>query len=168
MKKITVAALVAIMLVGALSSAFAQGAGPKNGGQGVGQGQKQGQQGQRGRMGRKMQEEIYAKLGLNEKQKAQIKSINEKYMKQFEAIRGPQGAGQRTPPSEENRKKMMDLFQKRNAELMAVLTPAQKTKYEALMKEMRDKMQKGGGRPGGAPPPGGGKPPKGGSTGGSF
>lgn len=166
MKKVTVAALVAIMLIGAVSSAFAQAAGPKGGAPGAGQ--KPGQ-GQRGGFGKRMQEEVFAKLNLTPKQSAQIKAINEKYKVQYEALRPAVAPGkQRTPMSDADRKKFMAIREKQNAEFLAVLTPAQKTKFEALMKEMRAKMQNGGGRPGGGtPPPGGGKG-KGGSTGGGI
>lgn len=170
MKKITVAALAAMMLVGAVSSAFAQAAGPKGGAPGVGSGQK-GQQGQRGGFGRRMQEEIFAKLNLTPKQTAQIKAINEKYKNQYEALRPAGTPGQqRTPMTDADRKKFMAIRAKQNAEIMAVLTPAQKTKFEALMKEMRAKFQGGGGRPGGGTPPPGGKggKGKGGSTGGGI
>lgn len=158
--------LIATAIAGAMvTSVFAQGtgAGPKGGQGGVNSG-KPGQQGRPGGMrmgGRRFQDEVFAKLNLNADQKAKIKALQDKFRKEMEAMRSKGTAG--GPPSQADRDKMMAKFKAHNDALMKILTPAQKTKFEQLMKEMREKARSQRGGPG-APPPGkkpggGGKPP---------
>jgi len=136
-----------------MSMALAQTPGP--GGQ-PGQGGKAGKgQARPGQM-RKMQEEIFAKLGLSADQKSKIEALNKKMAADFQAM---MKAGNR----EENRTKMRDMMKKHRDSVMAVLNTQQKAKYQQLLKEMAAKRGQPGGK-GGKPGKGGGA--AGGATGG--
>jgi len=83
------------------------------------------------------------KLGLDATQQAQIKAIFEKYAPQIKAIRS-KGKDNLT---DADKTALRDLRKQENAEVKAVLTPAQL----ATLKELRSKHQKGG--KGGTTPP---------------
>lgn len=158
---IAVTAALATMAV----PAFAQGAGP--GGQKPGGGIQGGQRrpggpGGPGGMGRermqKMRAELLAKLNLSADQKTKIAALDKKREAEMQKLRQ---SGDR----EGMREKMRPIMEKYEKDFNAILTPAQRTKYQELRKEMMEKMRKErggqGGRPGGQP---GGKGGKGGGT----
>jgi Spy/CpxP family protein refolding chaperone len=144
--------VVAIVSAAMAGSVLAQGAGPKGGAPSQGT-QKPGQ-GARGQMG-KMQQEIMAKLNLTNDQKAKIKDLGEKRMAEMKKLRE---SGKQV-----DRAQMKAMRDKNEADLKAILTAEQYKKYEALMKEMREKMMKErGNRPPNGTAPGGkgSKPPR--------
>ena len=172
MKKIINLILVGAAMSALVTSAFAQTAGPRNGG-GAPQGGQRGPGGPGGQRGemmqrmRKMQEEVMAKLNLTPQQKTKIKSLNDKFQDDMKKLRDGVKQGER--PTDAQREKMRDLSTKHREAIQAVLTPKQKEQYEKLMKEAMEKMRKergqggaGGQRPGGGRPGqgGGNKPPK--------
>ena len=88
-------------------------------------------------------EALTEKLGLDATQQAQIKAIFEKYAPQIKAITS-KGKDNLT---DADKTALHDLRKQENAEVKAVLTPAQ----QATLKELRSKHHKGG--KGGTPPP---------------
>lgn len=93
-------------------------------------------------------DEVVKELGLSEKQVADIEAARESGR--------PQGGGQQpggTPPTPEERQKMMEAITKAreesNKKVLAVLTPAQKAKWEKMLgKKFEMPMpQMGGGAP---------------------
>jgi hypothetical protein len=103
-------------------------------------------------------DEVVKELGLSAKQVTDIEAALE--------VQRPQGGGPGgAQPSDEDRQKMMEEFQKAreaaNAKALAVLTPAQKSKWEKMLgKKFEMPMMGGfGGRAGG----GGGAAPRGGA-----
>jgi Spy/CpxP family protein refolding chaperone len=122
---------------------------------------------------RKMEDDMFAQLHLNATQKHKIEVFrNErdaKVKKAMESASKP-GAGAPPPPTQGGGRggggrggfgAMRPIMKEYRDKVEGILTPDQKTKYEALRKEMRARM--GGGRggpggPGGGPPPGGGRP----------
>lgn len=102
---------------------------------------------QKGPQGRgRFREELYKKLKLTDAQKKKVEAINQKYRKQFEAMRGQK-------PDPKGFEKMKGLMDKRNKEIMAVLDKNQKKIYEAEMKKWQ--QMRGPGGPGGHGGPGG-------------
>lgn len=100
-------------------------------------------------------DEVVKELGLSAKQVADIEAALD--------VPRPQQQQGGAQPSDEERQKMMAEFQKAreaaNAKALAVLTPAQKAKWEKMLgKKFEMPMMGGfgGGRPGGARPGGGG------------
>jgi Spy/CpxP family protein refolding chaperone len=88
------------------------------------------------------------KLNLTSDQVAQVKAIDDDARKQFMALRDDTsiaGADKRT--------KMMDIHKASQDKIRALLTDDQKTKYDALQAEMRDRMQNHRGGPGAPPSP---------------
>ena len=88
------------------------------------------------------------KLNLTSDQVTQVKAIDDDARKQFMALREDTsiaGADKRT--------KMMDIHKASQDKIRALLTDDQKTKYDALQAEMRDRMQNHRGGPGAPPPP---------------
>ncbi len=124
MKAIRIATLAIALCAGTTSIASAQGQ-PEPQGQGRG-----------GGMGGMLLKDIT----LTDAQKAQIKTIREKYMpQQMELRKATQATG--GPPDEATRTKMMDLQEKQAAEIRAVLTADQQKVFDANLKEMRDRME---------------------------
>ena len=77
---------------------------------------------------------------LTDAQKAQIKTIREKYLpQQMELRKATQATG--NPPDEATRAKMMDLQEKQAAEIRAVLTADQQKVFDQNLKAMRDRME---------------------------
>lgn len=104
-------------------------------------------------------DEVVKELGLSAKQVTDIEAALQ--------VQRPQGGGPGgAQPSDEDRQKMMEEFQKAreaaNAKALAVLTPAQKSKWEKMLgKKFEMPMMGGfGGRPGG-----GGAAPRGAGAG---
>jgi len=151
MKKILTILVSTMALAALATSAFAQGAGPKGGfgGRG-GQGGPGGMPG--GRMA-KMQGEILAKLNLSADQKKKIDALNAKRQEEMKKMFGG------GPPAEGDRDKMREKMRESQKayrkELDKILKPDQAKKYDALLKEARDKMRAQMGGPGG---PGAGGP----------
>ena len=85
------------------------------------------------------------KLNLTPDQVTQVKAIEDDTRKQFMALRedtSVAGADKRT--------KMMDIHKASQDKIRALLTEDQKTKYDALQAEMRERMEN---RRGGSGPP---------------
>ncbi len=126
MKVIRIAALAFALCAGLTSIAAAQGQ-PEPQGQGDRRG---------GGMGGMLLKDIT----LTDAQKAQIKTIREKYLpQQMELRKAAQGTG--GPPDEATRSKMMDLQEKQAAEIRAILTGDQQKVFDGNLKEMRDRME---------------------------
>lgn len=88
-----------------------------------------------GGMGRggRMMEMLIKDITLTDAQKVQVDSIQAKYQKLLPAFTPG------SPPSPEDREKMMDLRQKQHAELRAVLTDEQKAVFDRNLEEMRSR-----------------------------
>jgi Spy/CpxP family protein refolding chaperone len=126
MKGIRIATLAFAFCVGLTSVAAAQGQPEPQG---------QGEMRRGGGMGGMLLKDIT----LTDAQKAQIKTIREKYMPQQMELRK---AGQATGTVDEaTRTKMMDLQEKQAAEIRAVLTADQQKVFDGNLKEMRDRME---------------------------
>lgn len=178
MKKLTSILISSVIMLAIAVPAFAQQPGPggKQGAGGKAGAPASGQRRQGGgmRMGglHKMEESIFAKLGLSADQKAKLKALSDKEEKDNKAImdkfRAMRESGKQ--PSDAERQKMRTQMESRRtaheAALKKILTAAQYKKYQDLVKaemeKMRKEFEKNGGRPGGpgAPggPRGGGKP----------
>src|SRR5580765_2013034 len=113
----------------------------------------QGQMGPRGggRMEARQVEMLTKRLNLTADQQTQVKAIDDDTMKQMATVRNDTSLSQ-----DDKRAKMMDIRKGSQDKIRAVLTDEQKTQYEALLAEMRDRMrergQGGGGTPPAAPP----------------
>lgn len=106
----------------------------------------QGQMGPRGgRMEGRQLEMLTKRLNLTTDQQTQVKAIDEDTGKQMMAVRNDTSLSQ-----DDRRSKMMAIRKASQDKIRAVLTDEQKTKYDALLAEQRERM-KGGGQ--GAPPP---------------
>lgn len=163
MKKI-LTIMISTALVAGVTSALAQGAGPKPGQGGkAGQAAKPGQPGQGGGMrrmggggtGMLLRDENAKKLGLTEAQKTKIKAIGEETQKALKPI-----MPDRAKLQGKSREEMMAEFQKVQAKMKpitdaamkkinAVLTPAQQKQFAEMQKEMQKRRASFGG-PGGA------------------
>jgi Spy/CpxP family protein refolding chaperone len=127
MKVIRIATLAAALCVGMTSVAAAQGAPP--------QGQGMGEMRRGGGMGGMLLKDIT----LTDAQKAQIKTIREKYLpQQMELRKAAQATG--APPDEATRAKMMDLQTKQAADIRAILTANQQTTFDKNLAEMKSHM----------------------------
>lgn len=126
MKAIRIATLAAALCVGMTTIAAAQGTEP------------QGQGGARrgGGMGGGT---LLKDITLTEAQKAQVKTIREKYLpQQMELRKAAQAVG--GPPDEATRAKMTDLQTKQAAEIRAILTADQQTVFDKNLAEMKERM----------------------------
>jgi Spy/CpxP family protein refolding chaperone len=124
MKAIRIATLAAALCVGMTSVAAAQGTEPQGQGQGRGE-----------RMGGMLLKDI----NLTDAQKAQVKTIRDKYVPQLQELRK---ASQATggPPDEATRTKMMDIQAKQTAEIRAILTADQQVAFDKNLAEMKARM----------------------------
>jgi Spy/CpxP family protein refolding chaperone len=124
MKAIRIATLAAALCVGMTSVAAAQGTEPQGQGQGRGE-----------RMGGMLLKDI----NLTDAQKAQVKTIRDKYVPQLQELRK---ASQATggPPDEATRTKMMDIQTKQSNEIRAILTADQQTTFDKNLAEMKARM----------------------------
>ena len=116
MKKLLVAvagAVLALSLVG--SDVQAQGGGGGGGG---------------GRGGARMMEMMMQGITLTEAQKAKFDSITAKYQKEMPQMTPG------TPPSPEDRQKRMELMQKQQADIKALLNDEQKATFEKNLANM--------------------------------
>jgi protein CpxP len=90
------------------------------------------------------------KLNLTPDQVTQVKAIDDDSRTQMMALRQDT-----TTPQADRRAKMMDIHKASQAKIRAVLTDDQKTKYDALqaqMKERRESREGGQGAPSSPPP----------------
>ena len=88
------------------------------------------------------------KLNLTPDQVTQVKAIDDDARKQFMALRedtSVAGADKRT--------KMMDIHKASQDKIRALLTDDQKTKFDALQVQMRERREDHGGGDGPPPPP---------------
>jgi Spy/CpxP family protein refolding chaperone len=121
MKAITIAALAIALCAGTTSVARAQG-----------QAEPQGQ-------GRGMGGMLLKDVTLTDAQKAQIKTIREKYIpQQMELRKAVQATG--GPPDDATRTKMMDLNTKQSAEIRAILTADQQVTFDKNAADMKARM----------------------------
>jgi Spy/CpxP family protein refolding chaperone len=126
MKAIRIATLAAALCVGMTSVAAAQGAPPQG-------------QGQDERRGGGMGGMLLKDLNLTDAQKAQVKTIREKYLpQQLELRKAVQATG--GPPDEATRSKMMDLQNQQAAEIRAILNPDQQKTFDHNLHEMKERM----------------------------
>src|SRR2546423_10420578 len=126
MKAIRIATLVAALCVGMTTVAAAQSTEPQ-------QGQGQGRRG--GGMGGWLLKDIT----LTDAQKAQVKTIRDKYVpQQMELRKQAQAVG--GAPDEATRTKMMDLQTKQAAEIRAVLTADQQAQFDKNLAEVKERM----------------------------
>jgi Spy/CpxP family protein refolding chaperone len=124
MKAIRIATLAAALCVGFTSIAAAQGTEPQ------GQGERRG-----GGMGGMLLKD----LNMTDAQKAQVKTIREKYLpQQLELRKAVQATG--GPPDEATRAKMMDLQNQQAAEIRAILNPDQQKTFDHNLHEMKERM----------------------------
>lgn len=119
MKKWILAAAVAAITTVAVPSAQAQGGPPPGGGM-------------RGGPGR-MMEMMMRGITLTDAQKTQVDSIQAKYQKDMPAFTPG------SPPSPEDRQKRMEVMQKQNADIRAILTDEQKAIWDKNQEEMRSR-----------------------------
>ncbi|HZE09659.1 MAG TPA: Spy/CpxP family protein refolding chaperone [Gemmatimonadaceae bacterium] len=125
MKAIRIATLAVALCVGATTVAAAQEQAPP--------GQGGGRQGGMGGM-------LLKDINLSDAQKAQIKTIRDKYVpQQMELRKAAQAVG--GPPDEATRTKMMDLQTKQAAEIRAVLTADQQTTFDKNLADMKARME---------------------------
>jgi Spy/CpxP family protein refolding chaperone len=126
MKAIRIATLAAALCVGMTSVAAAQGAPPQG-------------QGQDERRGGGMGGMLLKDLNLTDAQKAQVKTIREKYLpQQLELRKAVQATG--GPPDEAMRTKMTDLQNQQAAEIRAILNPDQQKTFDHNLHEMKERM----------------------------
>jgi Spy/CpxP family protein refolding chaperone len=123
MKAIRIATLAAALCVGMTSVAAAQGTEPAQG------------QGRGGGMGGMLLKDI----NLTDAQKAQVKTIRDKYVPQLQELRK---ASQATggPPDEATRAKMTDIQTKQTNEIRAILTADQQVAFDKNLAEMKARM----------------------------
>jgi periplasmic protein CpxP/Spy len=88
------------------------------------------------------------KLNLTPDQVTQVKAIDEDTMKQAKAVQEDTSLA-----GPDKRAKMMDIHKTAQGKIRALLTDDQKTKYDALQAEMRERMQNRSGAGGPPPPP---------------
>jgi periplasmic protein CpxP/Spy len=109
----------------------------------------QGQMGPRGRnMEGRQLEMLTKKLNLSADQQTQVKAIDEDTGKQMMAVRNDTSLSQ-----DDKHAKMMDIRKSSQDKIRGILTDDQKTKYDAMQAEMKERMkerQQGGAAP--APP----------------
>ena len=125
MKVIRIATLAAALCVGMTTIAAAQGTEPQGQG-GMGRGERMGGM-------------LLKGITLTDAQKAQAKTIREKYLpQQMELRKAAQAVG--GPPDEATRTKMRDLQAKQTAELRAILTADQQAVFDKNLAEMKERM----------------------------
>jgi Spy/CpxP family protein refolding chaperone len=95
----------------------------------------------------RMDQALLRGVTLSPDQQQRVDSIRTRYRAQMDQMRQQQ-SGDRDAA----RTQMRATMEKQQAEIRAVLTPDQQTQFDQNVAEMRNRMQQGGGRPGGAPP----------------
>ena len=89
-----------------------------------------------GRMGGRQVEMLTKQLNLTPDQAAQVKAIDEDTMKQTKAVRNDTSLAQA-----DKRSKMMDIRKASQDKIRAVLNDDQKTKYDAMQTQMRERRR---------------------------
>jgi Spy/CpxP family protein refolding chaperone len=126
MKVIRIATLAAALCVGMTTIAAAQSTEPAQG---------QGEARRGGGMGGMLLKDIT----LTDAQKAQVKTIRDKYVpQQMELRKSAQATGSM---DEATRTKMMDLQTKQSAEIREVLTADQRTQFDKNLADMKARME---------------------------
>lgn len=124
MKVFRIATLAAALCVGMTTLAAAQGTE---------------QQGQSEARGRGMGGMLLKDITLTDAQKAQIKTIRDKYVpQQMELRKSAQATGSM---DDATRAKMTDLQNKQAAEIRAILTADQQTQFDKNLAEMKARME---------------------------
>jgi Spy/CpxP family protein refolding chaperone len=122
MKAIRIATLAAALCVGMTSVAAAQGTEPPREGRGGGMGGM-----------------LLKDINLTDAQKAQVKTIRDKYVPQLQELRkSAQATG--GPPDEATRTKMTDIQNKQSNEIRAILTADQQATFDKNLAEMKARM----------------------------
>ena len=85
------------------------------------------------------------RLGLNDAQTAQVKTILTDSQTKMQALRSNTSLSQ-----DDRRSQMMTIRKDESDKIEGILTPDQKTKYDAMQQQMRDRMR--GGQQGGTTP----------------
>jgi Spy/CpxP family protein refolding chaperone len=157
MKKVIQTLVLCGLLVGLQGMAFSQAAGPQSGNRPLGQGQQGRNPANMMRRMADMQKEILGQLNLTNDQKTKIKALDEKLAKDmreaWEKQRGQAptaGAPAAGAPKGGQRGRggpTREVMQNHRKELMKVLTPDQRKKYDELWKKKREEMAKERGRP---------------------
>ncbi len=114
--------------------------------------------GRRGMDPARRAERMQHELNLTDDQTRQVKAILEDSRTKMEALRANSAGSQ-----EDRRSQMMSVRKAQEDRIEALLTPEQKTKYEQMRAQMRDRRRDGeGGPPAGdaAPPPPSPAPPQ--------
>ena len=125
MKVIRIATLAIALCAGVVSVAGAQGTEPNRGEM---------------RRGGGMGGMLLKDITLSESQKAQVKTIREKYVpRQLELRKAAQATG--TPPDEATVNKMMELQSQQAAEIRAVLTTDQQPIFDRNIAELKARME---------------------------
>jgi len=93
-------------------------------------------EGRAGRMQARQLEMMTEKLNLTADQQTQIKAIQQNTGQQMMAVRNDSSLSQ-----DQQRSKMMDIRKASQEKIRAVLTDDQKTKYDAMQAEMRERMK---------------------------
>jgi protein CpxP len=88
------------------------------------------------------------KLNLTPDQVGQVKAIDDDSRKQMMALREDT-----TVSRDDKRSKMMDIHKASQDKIRAVLTDDQKTKYDALQAQMKERRESRDGNQGAPPPP---------------
>jgi Spy/CpxP family protein refolding chaperone len=110
------------------------------GGRGPGRGGPGGPRGFRG------DQALLRNITLSADQQQRIDTIRARYRTQMEQMR-QQSGGDR----DAMRGQMRTMMEKQQAEIRDVLTPDQQRQFDQNVADMRSRMERGGGRPGGAP-----------------
>ena len=148
MKRVRSAGILLCAAVLAVVPVMAQQDAPPPAPQGDAQGPPPGGRGGRGGMNPERRLEMLQKqLDLTADQTTAIKAVFEDERTKMEAARSSDAS----LSPEDRRAKMMTMRQEENTKIEAVLTPDQKTKYEAMQARQRERMENRQG--GGAPPP---------------
>lgn len=135
LRKIVMQVVVLALAIGALTilPAVAQDPAPP-------QGQAEPQRGPGGRGGERQLEFLTKKLNLTPDQVTQVKAIEDDARKQSMAVRDDASIA-----GPDKRTKMRDIHKASQDKIRALLTDDQKTKFDELQAEMRDRMQNGRG-----------------------
>ncbi|MCB8933248.1 MAG: hypothetical protein M9921_09795 [Fimbriimonadaceae bacterium] len=148
--KIVITLITTAALAGSLvTAAFAQAAGPKNGGQGqgLGQGQRQGQGQQlqnRARAGQmqKINQEVLAKLNLNKRQQSKLEAAQKKLQ---DGLKELMEKARETKDRAAFREEAQKLQTEYRETVKTTLTEQQLKKYQELMRAALEKLRKDGG-----------------------
>ncbi|RYG35893.1 hypothetical protein EON81_11405 [bacterium] len=130
MKKLMIAALLAV----GLTSAFAQSAGPVTGEKA---GAAQGKAGKSGPKMAKLTQELYAKLNLTVDQKKKIEDLDKSHAEKVKAAR-KENKGDKEGWKEKNK----TFREEHEKALNAILTPDQQKQYKELRKDLMKKLRK--------------------------